>query len=199
ALVVAGLAWVGEVRSAIRAVWLLDEHPGQWWTRLLTDLLLLLGLGMLLLLSVAITMGVSTAVRWTAADAVGIDMAMTRRLVSWLGLALGIVINTLLAAATLTALPRLKPPMRQILGPALLVAAGLELLKTVGRLYFERSEANPAYQAVASTVGLLLFLYLLNHLVLFAAALAATSSAGETKTLDLAEGGVVVSAEQRTA
>jgi membrane protein len=101
------------------------------------------------------------------------------------GFLLGLAVNTVLATAVLTALPRLRMPARRVLGPALLVAAGLELLKTLGRLYIERTETNPAYQVVAGAVGLLVFLNALNHLILFAAALTATSDHG--RIVDLAE------------
>ena len=60
----------------------------------------------------------------------------------------------------------------------LLVAVGITLLNTVGRYYVVRTERNPAYTVVAGAVGLLLYLYLLNQLVLFGAALAATSRHG---------------------
>ncbi len=76
--------------------------------------------------------------------------------------------------------------LRRVLGPALLVAAGLELLKSGGRLYVQRTESNPAYQVVAGAVGLLVFLNLLNQLILFAAALTATSRHGTVT--DLAAG-----------
>ena len=62
---------------------------------------------------------------------------------------------------------------------------GLELLKTLGRLYVQRTEANPTYQLVAGSVGLLVFLNAVNQVVLFAAALTATSTAG--RPADLAE------------
>jgi membrane protein len=96
---------------------------------------------------------------------------------------LGLGVNALLSIAVLTGLPRLRLPLRRVLGPALLVAAGLELLKTLGRLYVQRTEANPTYQVVAGAVGLLVFLNVVNQLVLFAAALAATGTAGQVTDL----------------
>ncbi|MEV4622459.1 hypothetical protein AB0J74_27575 [Asanoa sp. NPDC049573] len=57
--------------------------------------------------------------------------------------------------AVLTALPRLRVSLRRVLWPALFVAAGLELLKSLGRLYVQRTETNAAYLVVAGAVGLL--------------------------------------------
>lgn len=186
ALLVAGWYWVDGLRAAVRAVWRLEERPGRFLVRLGVDLAVVLALGLLLLLSVGTAVGVSAGVRWLVLDAAGADGGPVRWLISALGFGLGMAVNTVLAMALLTAVPRLKMPVRRVLGPALLVAIGLELLKLVGRLYFERTQANPAYHAVAGAVGLLLFLYLLNQAVLFAAALTATSQRGEA--VDLAAG-----------
>ncbi len=76
--------------------------------------------------------------------------------------------------------------LRRLLPSALLFAIGLGLLKTLGKWYITRTERNPAYQLVAGTVGLLLFMYLLHQVLLFAAALAATSPKG--RIIDLAGG-----------
>ena len=65
-------------------------------------------------------------------------------------------------------------PLRRVLLPALLITAGLEVIKTAGRIYLRLAAANPAYQVVTGAVGLLLFLNLRNQGILFAAALTAT-------------------------
>ena len=89
-----------------------------------------------------------------------------------------------MSIAVLTGLPRLRMPLRRVLGPALFVAAGLELLKTLGRLYVHRTETNATDLVVAGAIGLLVFLNVVNQLILFAATQAATSTAG--KVTDLA-------------
>ena len=91
--------------------------------------------------------------------------------------------NTLLAIALLCAPPRLRLPLRRVLGPALFITVGLEVLKTLGQFYLEMTTANPAYQVVAGAVGMLVFLKLLNQLILFAATLTATSTSGQITDL----------------
>jgi membrane protein len=88
----------------------------------------------------------------------------------------------------LTGLPRIRMPVRRVLGPALLVAVGVQLLRTIGRLYVQRTEANPTYHLVAGSAGLLVFLSAVNQLVLFAAALTATSAAGRPADLSAEDG-----------
>jgi membrane protein len=54
-------------------------------------------------------------------------------------------------------------------------------------MYVQRTETNPTYHLVAGSVGLLVFLNAINQMVLFAAALTATSAAG--RPADLAADG----------
>jgi len=177
-LPISGWFWVDALRSSIRAIWGLPEYPGKFLVRVLIDLSVLLGLG-LLLATVFVT---AASVGWL------VSAAGARWLLGPLSLVLGVGVNTLLSMAVLTALPRLRMPLRRVLGPAFFVAAGLELLKTLGRLYVQRTETNTTYLVVAGAVGLLVFLNVVNQLILFAATLAATSTTGQVT--DLAAPGI---------
>ena len=181
-LPVAGLFWVDALRSSIRAIWRLPEYPGNFFLRQLIDLAVLAGLGLVLAVSLAVAVGAENLLSWLLV-ATGADGPSGRWLLAPAGFALGFGVNTLMYIAILTGLPRLQMRLGRVLGPALLVAAGLELLKTVGRLYVQRTESNPAYQIVAGAVGLLVFLNLLNQLILFASALMATSTNGPVTDL----------------
>jgi membrane protein len=181
-LPITGWFWVDVLRSSIRRIWHLPEYPGNLVVRVLLDLLVLAGLGVLLAASLAVAY-VTTMAANQAVDATNADPTPSRWLLSATGLLLGLGVNTALACGALTGLPRVRMPWRRLLGPAILVALGLELLKTLGRLYVQHTEANPTYQLVAGSVGLLVFLNALNQLVLFAAALTATSGAGHPADL----------------
>jgi membrane protein len=185
ALPVTGWFWVDALRSSIRKVWRLPEYPGTLLVRVSFDLLVLVGLGLLMASSLAVAFA-STALTGKLFTALGAQAVPARWLLAVLGFVLGVGVNTLLSIAVLTGLPRLRMPLRRVLGPALLVAGGFEVLKTLGRLYIERTQSNPTYQVVAGAVGLLVFLNVVNQLVLFAAALAATATTGQVA--DLAAG-----------
>ncbi|AGZ44065.1 YihY/virulence factor BrkB family protein [Actinoplanes friuliensis] len=184
-LPISGWFWVDVLRSSIRKMWGLTEYPGKLLLRVLVDMGVLAGLGVLLAASVSVAY-VTTTVANRAVDAAGADAPPSRWPLAVLGLVVGLAVNMVLAAGMLTGLPRIRMPLRRVLVPALLVSVGLELLKTLGRLYVRATEANPAYHLVGGSVGLLVFLSAVNQLVLFAAALTATSAAG--RPLDLAEG-----------
>jgi membrane protein len=178
ALLWAGLSWVDSLRTSVRAIWRLDQHPGNYLIRRVIDLGVLLALAVLLGVSIGVAFGVEHGLRWLVEDAADQHTHPARLLVSAVSFLLGMAVNGLLAAAVLAGLPRLALPARRLVPAALLIAVGMEVLKTVGRIYIERTTHNPAYQVVGGAVGLLVFLNLFNQLLLYAAALTATDRHG---------------------
>ena len=173
ALLLAGVGWVETLRSSLRAVWRFDQHPGNWIIRRLVDLGMLIGLGVLL--------GLSLAMSWALDQLLGLlapDTNLGEMLLRPVGAGLEFMVNVILAAALLTAVPRVRLSPRRLVVPTVIVAVGIQLLNTVGRLFIARSEGRPVYAVVAGAVGLLVYLYVLNQLILFGAAIAATSTAG---------------------
>ncbi|WP_433056355.1 YihY/virulence factor BrkB family protein [Dactylosporangium sp. CS-033363] len=182
-LIIAGVGWVENLRSSQRALWQLQEHPGNAVVRWLLDLAVLVGLGLLLLISIGIFAGVQELIYWLAGD---VDQDPVRVALRGFSTLLSGVVDVFLGAALLVGVPRLRMSLRRLWPSALLFAIGLGLLKTLGKWYITRTEHNPAYQLVAGTIGLLLYMYLLHQLLLFAAALSATSPHG--RVVDLAGG-----------
>ncbi len=181
---ISGVFWVDALRSSMRAVWGLPQYPGTFLRRQLVNLMALAGLGVLLAVSLGLAAGVQNALGWLLFD-VAATGPYGRFGLGVAGFVLGLMTNTILAAAVLSGLPQLRMRLRRLLGPAVLVTAGVQILTTVGRFYVNATQSNPAYHLVAGAVGLLVFLNVLNQLILFAAALAATASAG--RTIDLAQ------------
>jgi membrane protein len=181
ALVVSGVGWVEALRSSLRAVWQVDQHPGHWALRRLVDLGVLAGLGVLLGLSLATTGAIDRLLNWLAPDT---DVGSTVSAV--VGPVLEFFINLALAAAMLTGVSRMRLSTRRLLPSALVIAVGIQALNTVGRLVIGQTEHRPAYAVVSGAVGLLVYLYLLNQVILFGAALAATARSGTA--LDLGRG-----------
>ncbi|MER7131518.1 YihY/virulence factor BrkB family protein [Streptosporangium saharense] len=184
-----GLFWIDTLRSAIRAIWHLEQYPGVLLLRQLIDLGVLAGLGLLLSLTLTLAFVTGEMLSWLVAHTVGTDDAPAQWLLSAAAFVVGLGVNTLLAFALLSGPPRLRLPPRRALVPALLITVGLEILKTLGQLYIGMTAANPAYQVVAGAAAMLVFLKLLNQLVLFAAALTATGRNG--RVVDLTTGRTV--------
>ena len=173
ALLFAGVGWVEALRSSQRAVWRLDQDPGHWITRRLVDLGMLVGLGVLLGLSLAMTAAIDVILAHLVPDTNFGNLLLRSS-----GPVLEFAVNLVLAAAILAALPRLRMSPRRLIPVTLVVGVGIQLLNTIGKWYIARTEQRPAYQLVAGAVGLLIYLYLLNQLILAGAALAATSTRG---------------------
>ncbi|MEU5874863.1 YihY/virulence factor BrkB family protein [Glycomyces sp. NPDC047369] len=180
ALVVAGVAWVQSVRAAIRIVWGLDAQPGNPFLRWAIDLGILLGIAVLLLITIGATAGAEFVIGWLDWDEVTGNLAWLVRAVS---VVVGLIANALLAAVLLQALPRVVMLPRRVVWASLAVSIGMELLKTAGRIYVLHVSDRPAYQAVTTAVGLLVFMYLFNVMLLAAACWTATSLRG--KAIDL--------------
>jgi membrane protein len=178
-LVFSGTGWIDGMRSSQRAMWRLNQQPGNLFIRRLVDLAMLVGLGLLLGLSLWATSGVRDLVK----DFLIADTTVLR----WLGETLSVLVNLVTVAGLLIGVPRLKVPVRRMVGPILLVGLGLTALTTVGRIYISGTN-NPVYRVAGAAVGLLVFLNLFSQLLLFGAALAATSDRGTVT--DLAAGPV---------
>lgn len=176
-LMLTGVGWVESLRSSQRLIWLFKEQPGNPIVRRLIDLGLLFGLFVLIGASVVASDGIQSALEWIEGESHSLGLTI-------MGWALSVLFNMLLGAALLTAVPRLRMPIRRLFPSMLLVGLGITLLTSVGRYFIARGQDNPAYRVVAGAVGLLVYLYLFNQLVLFGAALAATARTG--KVVDLA-------------
>jgi membrane protein len=182
ALVVAGVAWVQSVRAAIRLIWGLDAQPGNPFLRWAIDFVILIGISTLLLITIGATAGAEWVLAWFELDEATGNLAFVVRGISVL---VGLIANALLALVLLQALPRVVMPLRRVIWASVAVSVGMELLKTLGRIYVLHVSDRPAYQAVTTAVGLLVFLYLFNVMMLLAASWTATSLRG--KAIDLYE------------
>ncbi|MEV8507505.1 YhjD/YihY/BrkB family envelope integrity protein [Actinoplanes sp. NPDC051475] len=175
-LIFTGIGWVEAIRSSQRLIWRLNEQPGYVGVRQAVDLLVLGGILLLLIISVGAVYGLESLLEWLADGRVGL-------LLSIVSAVLTIGINMLLAAALLAAVPRLRMTARRMAPPVLQVGIGIYLLNTVGKSLVGLIQRNPAYGLVASAVGLLVYLYVFNQLLLFGAAWAATSPHGRVVDL----------------
>ncbi len=175
-LVFTGIAWINAIRSSQRLIWRLNENPGYIGVRQVVDLVVTIGILALIALSVLAVSLLERLLAWLF----GGEVSWLLSTVRW---TLTVAINMLLAAALLAAVPRLRMTVRRILPAVLQVGIGYTLLNTVGRSFVGLVERNPAYGLVASAVGLLVYLYVFNQLLLFGAAWAATSPHGRVVDL----------------
>jgi membrane protein len=168
-LFLTGVGWVEAIRSSQRAIWGLNQQPGNLFVRRFVDLTVLIGVLLLVAASFAAVYALEALLRWATHGGVGLTVF------SWV---LSVAVNIVLAAALLVAVPRLRMTMRRLRTSVLLVGLGITLLNTVGKFFVGYVQHNPAYALVGGAVGLLVYLYVFNQMLLFGAAWAATSRHG---------------------
>lgn len=174
-LAYAGLGWISALRQSIRQMWHQNVQVGNFVTAKLRDLLLLLGLGVLLALSLVVS-----AVTGSAAD-------LALRLVHLQGSAAGKVLlltvgpllslgtDVLLFGFVFTRLSRVGVRWKLIGRSALLASVLFEILKRVGGVYISHSTSNPVFGPFAVVIGLLVWIFLISQMVMFCAAWACTA------------------------
>jgi membrane protein len=170
----AGLGWVGNLRTGVQVVWSCEVTKEKFLRAKLEDLVVLVGLGLGIVLSLALTSG-GTALAHTVLDALGLsETPGMGTLVGALGILLALVADTLLFMWLFTRLPRRPVRYRTVLRGAVLAAVGYEILKVVGTTYIAAVTSNPTYGVFAGAVGLLVWIDLVSRFLLLAAAWTAT-------------------------
>jgi membrane protein len=174
-LLYSGLGWVDAMREAIRAVWHHNVKAGNLVVKKLKDVLILAGLGVTILASVAISAATGVASDFLL-ELIGQERGPVATTVTWLlGLALGLLTSTGLFLFLFWRLPKVQSPFRRVIKGAVLAAVLFEVLKRVGALYIERTTENPLYGAFAVIVGLLVWINLVSRMLLLCAAWVVTA------------------------
>jgi membrane protein len=169
-LLYAGLGWVDALRQALRTIWHQDIKAGNILVTKLTDVGILVGLGLALFASVLVSV-VATTATGTVLGWMGLDGSLTASIVvRLLAVVLAIAADVAVFGWLFTRLPRTRPPGARILQGALLMAVLFEVLKAVGSIYLKGTTSNALYGTFAAVVGLLIWINLVSRLLLFCAA-----------------------------
>ena len=170
----AGLGWVGNLRTGVQMVWASEVTKENFVKAKLEDLVVLVGLGVGIVLSLALTSGVTAAIHAvvTGLHLDGIPGMGT--LVGGLAILLALAADTVLFMWLFTRLPRRPVRYRTVLRGAIFAAVGYEMLKIVGTTYLASVTSNPTYGVFASAVGLLIWINLVSRFLLISAAWTAT-------------------------
>ncbi|MEV7088900.1 YhjD/YihY/BrkB family envelope integrity protein [Streptomyces sp. NPDC093085] len=176
-LLFTGIGWIGSMRECLRAVWeLADPEDGNPFVLKGKDGLVLLGLGAVVLASLAASGLGSTAVGWSAARLGIPEGGAGGVLLRTAALVVAVLADFLLLLYVLTLLPRVHPPRRRLVVAALLGAVGFELLKLLLGGYMRSVATKSMYGAFGVPVALLLWINFTAKLLLFCAAWTATPS-----------------------
>jgi membrane protein len=174
-----GVGWMTNLREALSEQWAQVPQTPALPKRLAFDLLTLLGLGVALVGSFAIT-GVASGFAATVLELLGLaDEEWARFLLGVLGFLLGLVANWLIFLWVIAMLPREHATFRSAAKAALLGAVGFEVLKQVMQIYLRIVLDSPSGTVFGSLLGLMVFAYFASRFVLFVTAWAATARENE--------------------
>ncbi|WP_460628433.1 YihY/virulence factor BrkB family protein [Intrasporangium mesophilum] len=171
-LLLAGLGWVGALRTGIRGLFGLKASSDNVVFRRVRDLFALVTLGAAILVSAFVTSAVGG---WTGTVASWLGLSGTGPLVGVLGFVLGVTLDTAIMVILLRMFSRISLPWRNVRDGAVLGALAITLLKLIGGYLVSRVTSNPLLGAVAVSVGLLFWLNLISRIILLSAAWAAAN------------------------
>ncbi|MFE9422204.1 YihY/virulence factor BrkB family protein [Kitasatospora sp. NPDC006697] len=167
-LVVSGLGWVDTMRSSIRDIWQLPDEDGNVFKTKAWDCVVLAGLGLVSVLSLAAS---ATATRLTGrlADALGLaDRGPGHYLLAAAGFVIAVGADLLLFLYLLGPFPRIRHERRRdLLTAALIGAVGFELLKVLLSSYLGTVAGRSLYGAFGVPVALLLWINFVCRLLMF--------------------------------
>jgi membrane protein len=181
ALLYTGLGWLSAVRAGLRVMWGMPPSTRNVALRKLDDLGLLLLIGVSLLASLTIA-GFGSAFTVQLLDLLGLSHSLTGNLVTKaVAVVLGFLVDLPLFTLMFTGLSGWRPRKRVLRG-VLVASVGFEVLKLVGSLLLARTTSRPVYATFAVVVGLLVWMYFVNRVLLFAAAWTVTGPGDDGPT-----------------
>lgn len=174
-----GVGWMSSLREALSEQWGQVPQPPMIVKRLIFDLLTLLGLGLAIAGSFAIS-GLASGFAAAVLEFVGLaDEAWARVLLGVLGFLLGLFANWLIFLWVIARLPREHATLRSAARAALMGALGFEVLKQVMIIYLSTVTGSASGRIFGPFIGLLVFVFFASRFVLFVTAWAATSRENE--------------------
>jgi membrane protein len=190
-----GIGWMTNLREALSEQWAQVPEPPWLLKRMLFDLLSLLGLGVALVGSFAIT-GLASGFTETVLDALGLrGQGWAEVLLVAVGVLLGILANWLIFLWVIARLPREHATLRSAARAALLGAVGFEVLKQAMQFYVRFVTDSPSGQLIGPFIGLLVFVFFSSRFVLFVTAWAATARENEQERPAPVPGPAVIRSE----
>lgn len=170
-----GLGWMGNLREALSAQWKQPYEGDGFLKTKVFDLLALLGLGLALVASFAVT-GAGTQFADVLLDLIGLSQFWWAR---WLFFLLALVLSVagmwLVFLWVIARLPRQPVTLRSAMKAALLAAIGFEVLKQVFAIYLGKVSESPTGQLFGPVIGIMVFAFFVSRFILFVTAWAATA------------------------
>jgi membrane protein len=170
-----GIGWMSNLRDALTAQWGQEKQQLPLVTTTLKDLLSLVGLGVALVVSFALT-AVGGGVGQLLLNLVGLaHAAWAVFLLRVATIVLGLLANTLVFLWVIARLPRERVGLRSAVKGAVFAAIGFVILQQIATIYLSSVTNSPSSALFGPVLGLLVFANLVSRFLLFVTAWTATA------------------------
>ncbi|MGW5748048.1 inner membrane protein YhjD [Amycolatopsis sp. NPDC003861] len=178
-----GVGWMSNLRDALTAQWGQEKQPQPIVKQTLKDLVALIGLGVALVVSFALT-AIGGGVGQFLLELVGLEHA-TWAIVLLRGatIVLGLAANTLVFLWVIARLPRERVALRSAVKGAVFAAVGFVVLQQAATIYLASVTKSPAFALFGPVIGLLVFANLVSRFLLLVTAWTATAKENERKVI----------------
>lgn len=170
-----GVGWMSNLRDALTAQWGQERGKLPLVSTMLKDLVALLGLGLALLVSVAITVAGTGMGTYLIRLAGLSNNGWAHVVLVVLTVALSLLANWLVFLWVIARLPREQVGLRSAMRGALFAAVGFEVLKQLATVLLKSATHSPTGAVFGSIIGLLVFANLVSRFLLLATAWTATA------------------------
>jgi membrane protein len=171
-----GVGWMSNLRDALTAQWGQQKQPQPFVKQTFKDLVALIGLG--------VALGVSFALTAIGGGVVHLENAgWAKFLLQVATIILGLLANTLVFVWVIARLPRERVALRSAVKGAVVAAIGFVVLQQVGSIYLASVTKSPSAALFGPVIGLLVFANLVSRFLLLITAWTATAKENERKVV----------------
>ena len=178
-----GIGWMANLRDALTAQWGQEKQQQPFLTTTLKDLLSLVGLGVALVVSFALT-AAGSGVGQLLLRLVGLEhAAWAIFLLRVATILLGLCANTLVFLWVIARLPRERVVLRSAVEGAIFAAVGFVILQQAATVYLASVTKSPAFALFGPVIGLLVFANFVSRFLLLVTAWTATATENQRKVV----------------
>jgi membrane protein len=169
-----GLGWMSNLREALSAQWSQVEEPPKLVRKLVVDLLALIGLGVALVISFAITAVGGLAPR--IVEFLGLEhVTLLTLLIRLVVFVVSLLANSLVFLWVIARLPREPVTWRSAAKAALAASVGFLVINQIMVFYLKSVTNSPTGALFGPVLGLMIFIFTISRFLLFLTAWAATA------------------------
>ena len=172
-----GLGWIGNLRQALDAVWGRAAPKRNFLTSRLSNLFVLVGLGVGIVVSLGLTV-IGTSLTTQIASTLGLNsLPGSTILLKVVGIAVAALADVIIFWWLLVKIPEQTVERRVVFRGALMASVGFEVLKIVGSYTIAHASQSKTAGPFASILAVLIWIQLVTRFLLFCCAWIATLTA----------------------